>query len=83
MNSPPDVAGNEEIFNTIRATLSMLEVSTNEEIVDQEIEEKYENEDESQEQEQQLVAHFWDSLVKNSKNKHPPSGKHSYNTTSK
>ena len=53
-----DVAINEEIFNTIRAVLSILESSSNQEVVDQEEEENYENEDEPQEQKQQLVGNF-------------------------
>ena len=83
LNTPPDVAVNEEIFNTIKAVLSMPESSLNQEVVDQEEEENYENEDKPQEQQQQLVGHFWDSLVKDAKSKSPPTGQHSYNIRSK
>ena len=43
-SSPPDIVVNEEIFNTIRAVLSLSETSSNQEIVDHE-EEQYENEE--------------------------------------
>ena len=81
-NPPPDVAVNEEIFNTINAVLSMLESSSNQEVVDQENDGNSKNEDEPQEP-QQLIRHFWDGLVKNDESKSPPSGQQYCNTQSK
>ena len=80
-SSPSDIAINEEIFNTIWAVLSLSETSSNQETVDHEEEEQSENEEEFQEP-QQLNGHFWDSLVKDSESRNPPSGQHAYNTRS-
>ena len=62
-NTPPDIAANEEIFNTIRAVLSLSEIPSNQEITENEEEEESENDEESEEP-QQVNGHFWDSLVK-------------------
>ena len=43
-STPPDIAVNEEIFNTIRAVLSLSETPSNQETVDNEEEEEFENE---------------------------------------
>ena len=45
-NTPPDIAANEEIFNTIRVVLSLYETPSNQEITENEEEEESENEEE-------------------------------------
>ena len=46
-NTPPDIATNEEIFNTIRAVLSLYETPSDQEITKNEEEEESEIEEES------------------------------------
>ena len=72
-SSPPDIAVNEEIFNTIRVVLYLSETPSNQETVDNEEEEQYENEEEFEEP-QQVNGHFWDSPVKYSEGINPPAG---------
>ena len=60
----------------------MPKSSSNQEVVDQEEEENSKNEDEPQEP-QQLIGHFWDSLVKNVESKSHSWRQHAYNTWSK
>ena len=61
----------------------MPESSLNQEFVDQEEEENYENKNEPQEQEKQLVWHFCDSIVQNVESEYPSLGQHAYKTWSK
>ena len=78
-SSPPDIAVNEEIFNTIRAVLSLSETPSNQETTNNEEEEESGNEEELEEP-QQVNGHFWDSLVKYYEGRSPPLGQHAYNT---
>ena len=48
-SSPPDIAVNEENFNTIRAVLSLSETPSNQETVDNDKEEESKNEEELEE----------------------------------
>ena len=70
-NTPPDIAANEEIFNTIRAVLSLSETHSSQEINENEEEEESKNDEESEEP-QQVNGHFWDSLVKEHETKSLP-----------
>ena len=45
-NTPPDIATNEEIFNTIRVVLSLSDIPSNQEITENEEDEELENEEE-------------------------------------
>ena len=81
-NTPPDIAANEDIFNTIWVVLSLSEAPSSQEINENEEEEETEN-DEELEEPQQVNVHFWDSLIKKRESKNPPTGQHAYNTRSR